>query len=177
MPIGQNTNNAMPMYLKNIIQTVFAELADSITNVRDGDYAAKCERLSGATIGQHVRHVVELFQCLEWGYDTGMVNYEKRKRDIRIETDANFALQLLEEIPGNIFLEDKPMEVEASFGNNDMYVSVKGSYYRELVYNIEHTIHHMALIRVGLQELGGYQLPDTYGVSPATIQYRKTCAQ
>ena len=165
------------MYLKKVIENVFTELADSITNLKDGDYTVKCERLSGATIGQHVRHVVELFQCLQWGYDKGVVNYEKRKRDIRIETDANFALQLLEEIPANIFQVDKPLEIEASFGSNDMYVLVKGSYNRELVYNIEHTIHHMALIRVGLQELGGYQLPDTYGVSPATIQYRKTCAQ
>jgi hypothetical protein len=47
----------------------------------------------------------------------------------------------------------------------------------EIAYNLEHTIHHMALIRVGLHELGDITLDDSYGVAPSTLKYRKRCVQ
>ena len=64
-----------------------------------------------ATIGQHVRHIVELFQCLENGYEKGIVNYELRKRDKNIETDKQLAIQLLHEISNRLIREDKPIEL------------------------------------------------------------------
>jgi hypothetical protein len=51
------------------------------------------------------------------------------------------------------------------------------NYYREIVYNLEHTIHHMALIRVGLKELASIELPENYGVASATVKHKKSCAQ
>ena len=51
------------------------------------------------------------------------------------------------------------------------------NYYREIAYNLEHTIHHMALIRVGLRELGDIAVDDSYGVASSTLKYRKQCAQ
>jgi len=55
--------------------------------------------------------------------------------------------------------------------------SIPSNYYRELAYNLEHTIHHMALIRVGVNEVSSIELPVEFGVAYSTVKYRKQCAQ
>ena len=67
-----------------------------LTLLPDDAYKAPCPVLSNATIGQHTRHVIELYLCLIRGYDTEAVSYDKRKRDTRIENEKSFALQQLE---------------------------------------------------------------------------------
>ena len=51
------------------------------------------------------------------------------------------------------------------------------NYDREVMYNLEHTIHHKALIKVGINELTQMILPSSFGVAPSTLQYRKLCVQ
>ncbi|MGZ8558387.1 MAG: hypothetical protein ACXWWC_08650, partial [Chitinophagaceae bacterium] len=86
------------MLLKKPIQNVFVQLTDSLHQLTSDEYTQPSKILISASIGQHVRHILELFLCLEIGYETGVVNYEKRKRDYKIETDKDFAIQLLREI-------------------------------------------------------------------------------
>ena len=69
------------MILKKPIQQVFVQLSQTLSELKDDEYRQPSKVLLNATIGQHVRHIIELFQCLEKGYNDGIVNYEKRKRD------------------------------------------------------------------------------------------------
>ena len=126
-----------------------------------------------ATIGEHVRHVIELFQCLEKGYDTGIVNYEKRKRDHEIENNKELASFLLKEIYQNLDKPNKEILLEAEDYCDPMeIVSISSNYYGELAYNLEHTIHHMALIRVGINEVSSVKLPKEFGVAYSTVGVR-----
>ena len=165
------------MYLKQVINSVFLELEEALLQMQNVEYTMLSKTLFNASIGQHVRHIIELFQCLQNGYDAGTVNYEKRKRDLFIETDIVLAVSLLREIISRLDREDKPIRVKASFGCDSEEISVNSNYIREVVYNLEHTIHHMALIRVGIAELTNIEVPGSFGVAPSTIQYRKACAQ
>ncbi|MGZ8540845.1 MAG: hypothetical protein ACXWV6_09390, partial [Chitinophagaceae bacterium] len=108
----------------------------------------------------------------------GGVNYEKRKRDYKIETDKDFAIQLLREIYHRL---DRPnislvMEAEDYLKTTATVLTISTNYYREIAYNLEHTIHHMALIRVGIYEVSSLVLPDEFGVAYSTIKFRKECA-
>ena len=48
---------------------------------------------------------------------------------------------------------------------------------RELQYNLEHTIHHAALIKIGVLSLvPDAVLPDTFGVAPSTVRYKSQSA-
>ena len=55
-------------------------------------YTAPCAELSNASIGEHTRHVIELYQCLLAGYEKGEVNYDARKRNKLYENDRAEAI-------------------------------------------------------------------------------------
>ena len=166
------------MLLKNPIQNTFVQLTESLNELTDAEYAQPCKALFDASIGQHVRHIIELFLCLEIGYETGVVNYEKRKRDYRIETEKNFAIQLLQEIYNRVERPNIDLVMQAEdYENRTGIIDIPTNYYREIAYNLEHTIHHMALIRVGINEISNVVLSQEFGVAYSTIKYRQQCAQ
>jgi hypothetical protein len=166
------------MLLKHPIQNVFVQLSESLNQLTEAEYSQPSTILFSATIGQHVRHIIELFLCLEIGYETGIVNYEKRKRDYRIETDKNFAASLLKDIYRRLNRPNKEIVLEAEdYSDVAEIVAIPSNYYREIAYNLEHTIHHMALIRVGINEVSSITLPNEFGVAYSTIKFRQQCAQ
>ncbi len=165
------------MNLQKVIAAVFSDLEDALLQIPDASYSKPSSHLFNATIGQHVRHIIELFQCLANGYVTGIVNYDKRKRDLLIETDINTALLCMRDIIHSINQPAKLLTIEASFGMADNVIVIESNFTRELVYNLEHAIHHMALIRVGINELTDVVVPEKFGVAPSTIQHKAACAQ
>ena len=166
------------MQLQKAIGNVFVQLSESIQQLSDEQYKQPSNILFNATIGQHIRHIIELFICLNQGYETGLVNYEKRKRDYRIETERELAIELLHSIYTSINKADRNIMLEVSYDehSNDTIV-IHTNYYREIAYNLEHTVHHMALVRVGINEVATIELPAEFGVASSTIKYRKACAQ
>lgn len=166
------------MILTQPIQQVFVQLQETIRRLSDEEYTSRGRMLMNASIGEHVRHIIELFQCLENGYHSGIVNYEKRNRDHRIETERELAVSLLSQIYGQIDKPNKPISLEAEDYCDDVApISIPSNYYRELAYNLEHAIHHMALIRVGVNEVSNLELPTEFGIAYSTIKYRQQCAQ
>jgi hypothetical protein len=163
------------MQLKQPIQNVFVQLSETLNQLSNDEYIQPSRILFNASIGQHVRHIIELFLCLEKGYESGVVNYEKRKRDYQIETNKDFAIQLLKDIYHRLERPNADLVMEAEDYENTTGVVV--IYYREIAYNLEHTIHHMALIRVGINEVSAIELPQEFGVAYSTIKYRQQCAQ
>ena len=166
------------MQLQLAINNVFIQLTDTLQQLSAEQYKQPSKILFNATIGQHTRHIVELFIELDKGYETGTVNYEKRKRDYLIETDKDFAASLLFEIYNRLNKPDKELILESNYDeHSNEVIAIKSNYYREVIYNLEHTVHHMALIRVGVTEVSGIKLPEGFGVASSTIKYRKVCAQ
>lgn len=166
------------MELQKAVHKVFIQLSDSLNQLDANRYQFACKNLSGNTIGQHVRHIIEMFQCLEAGYEQGEVDYERRRRDHRIETDKMLATDLLKDIVQQIAKGNKTLYLLTYYDDLQMEPEkIATNYFREIAYNLEHTIHHMALIRVGLRELGDIPVEDSYGVASSTLKYRQQCAQ
>lgn len=137
-------------------------------------YTAPCHELSQATIGQHTRHVIELYQCLLAGYEGGVVNYDARERNKLYENSKEEAIAVIKDIQSSLVRPDKTLNVVC--GAEDPVV-IQSNYNREVLYNLEHCIHHQALIRVALIASHAVRVSDEFGVAPSTIQYRKQCAQ
>lgn len=166
------------MELIKAIKDSFVQLAEALDQLTNQQYTTVSSHLSGATVGQHMRHIIELYQCLLKGYDAGVVCYDHRKRDPAIETNKEMAKQLLVELFAGIERTNKEMKLESYYSDTDSSVMIlPTNYYRELMYNLEHSVHHMALIRVGLKEFSADHLAENFGVATSTILYKKQCAQ
>ncbi|MEM1337321.1 MAG: DinB family protein [Bacteroidota bacterium] len=155
--------------------TTIEQFKDILQKLPKEHYIAPCSVLSNATIGQHTRHIIELYLCLINGYECGVVSYDKRHRDQRIENDVTFAVAQLEFIQKHLEKPNKDVQMCYELrGSENQLVS---NYFREVMYNLEHTIHHHALIKIGIEHFTEMIVPESFGVAPSTIEYRNTCAQ
>jgi len=166
------------MKLQEPIQTLLTQLQNVINGLTGGQYQQEIDTLSPSTIGQHTRHILEFYIELNQGYLTGIVNYDKRLRNRDIESDKNYAIQTITSIVATLDKPDRNLILQAAYGDSDVsQVSLATNYYRELAYNLEHTVHHIALIRIGIQAISDLQVPEAFGVSAATLKYRQACAR
>jgi hypothetical protein len=161
------------MLTTSIIKTLndFLSLLSQLSNE---EYSKPCKDLSNSSIGQHVRHSIELLQCLENQYQTGVINYDNRLRDFHLESDIEAAKNAIEIIIGSI---DKPNKFLTLVQKMDTLIEIDSNYSRELLYNLEHCIHHQALIKVAVLQSASVAIDENFGVARSTIEYRNQCAQ
>lgn len=155
----------------------FQAIAELLQKIDKPVYTFPIQEMGNATIGQHVRHTIEIAQSLVNGYNSSEINYSNRKRDLEIETSTSYADQICQELILLIPRTNKNLSlIESSEANELRYIP--SNYDRELHFVLDHTIHHMALIKTGLQILKKDLTDEYFGLAYSTIQYRsKSCAQ
>lgn len=161
---------------KHIIKNL-DEIKELLKGLTAEQYSRKIEILSEASIGQHVRHILEFFQCLFNASVTGEVDYDSRKRDLNLESDPHFAGKVIDEIIDKL-LElpgDQKLILTANYSvNDDVKEKINTTLFRELAYNLEHSIHHQALIKVAVFEMKlSDKIKDNFGYAPSTIRFNK----
>jgi len=167
--------------MKTYCQENLNEIKKVLFQLTNEQYDHKAILLSQASIGQHVRHILEFYQSILNSLETKTVNYDNRKRNLLIETDCQYAIQIIDEINTSLALDilDENYVLQGIFcAEEGKQTQIQTSLFRELAYCLEHSIHHQALIKVGLLELDRLNFIDeTFGLAPATIRHRKVCAQ
>ena len=167
----------MNRQLTKSIEILLTQISMMLDALTDAQYRRSLPVLSGASLGGHVRHVIEFFIELDSGYQTGIVNYDARRREKAIEEQREIALAKLRAIAGKLVKENKVLVLTAAAEASDTGLVVATNYERELVYNLEHAVHHMALMKIGIGALTVLQLPENFGVASSTIRYRQAeCA-
>ncbi len=139
-----------------------------------------CENIyADSGIGRHVRHVVDHFLALKNGLGKFYIDYDKRHRDSLIETDIEIATNCLVELQGWLL----------SLNNDNIHFVIKSEIHcekqqvvkifsnleRELLYLINHTIHHAAFIKLMAQQFE-IMMPDEIGIAPGTASYFRQLA-
>ena len=164
------------MTLTQACANILTQLRDLVLQIEEQDFGKPTDTLSGSTIGQHLRHTLEFFGCLQSGYSQGVVNYDKRAHDQLIEGDKFLALAAIDEVTR--FIEgmvDRRLTLQVGYDlQGEDFHTLNTTALRELVYNIEHAVHHMAIIKIGVNEVAPYiQLPPEFGIAASTIRYRE----
>lgn len=169
------------MNLTQACLNILHQLSDLIKQIDEGDFVKPSPSLSNSTVGQHLRHTLEFFLCFEKGYGEGLINYDKRAHDKLIESDKFIALSTISRIAD--FIEhlnnNRTLKLEVGYDlAADDFVTVETNAVRELVYNIEHAVHHMAIMKIGVREIASYiSLPADFGIAASTIRYQQEAAK
>ena len=135
--------------------------------------------LSGNTLGKHVRHIIEFYDCLVHRSENNIINYENRKHDLLLESNPSIAVErinlLLKQLQS---LNDEQLTLAVNYSGFAKDIHISTSFSRELVYNIEHATHHLAIIKIAvITVFKKVHLPADFGIAYSTIKYQNQCAQ
>jgi hypothetical protein len=145
--------------------------------LRDEGYAQMAREPFNASIGGHYRHVLEHFHCLIEGLPSGVVNYDARRRDARIENEVSFAsIATCDVLRAIKKWSSETLELPCGSMSTVAYHSgaatlLTSNAGRELAYCVAHAIHHFAIIRMLCNELG-VEVPKEFGYAPTTLEHQ-----
>jgi hypothetical protein len=177
--IENNSSTPIPlsaqMQVNNAILAVVQQINHVLEQLEPHEYRCQLPEFEGSTLGQHFRHILEFFQCLQQGLRSGVVDYAARERNLLYEDNPRLTATAFE-----LFAEMLPVpdvfdhvEVRVEFGGQERpsYSSTVG---RELMFVYDHAIHHLAIIKIGLLcHFPHVQADKDLGVSPSTIKARE----
>ena len=127
-------------------------------------------------VGAQVRHLTDFFGAFLDGLAAGRVDYDRRPRDPRIESDPARAGEALAEIQSRIETQDWPAGPLQVCMDDERARWTTSSVERELRFLHTHTIHHFAIIRL-LLETSGYRVAPGFGLAPSTMLHRSRLAE
>ena len=160
------------MNIKIQTEEILRQVSALINGLSDEQYSALLPVLINNSVGKHVRHIVEFYQCFLNGLQIGCVDYDKRERSLLLETNREFTQNSIENIIDLLkIINDSSIQLTVSHGDSSLIVNT--SVFRELAYNIEHTVHHLAIIKIGVMNcFAEIVLPDNMGIASSTIKYQ-----
>ena len=162
------------MHLKDFSVQILSQLMEVTRQLTNEQFARPIALLSGNSFSKHLRHVLEFYDIMIRGYALGVINYDSRNHDKILENDRKATIDKMQELirlMGKIE-QDKTLRMEGSYG--DEKYKIQTNIEREMAYNIEHAVHHMAIMRIVLNtEFPEISIDKNFGVAYSTIKYRE----
>ncbi len=154
------------------------ELLDRID---DRTYADEAPGVAPHRAGGHFRHILEFYECFLDGLSSGLVDYDARKRDLRLETSRRAAIDTIGWIiraleTSALVHRDGSVLVHMEDSRDVADALLESSVGRELQVLSSHTIHHFALIALTLRAWG-IDVDERFGVAPSTLRNRESAAR
>ncbi|MFZ4574160.1 MAG: DinB family protein, partial [Phycisphaerales bacterium] len=139
-----------------------------------GIYSAPSRILPGGTIGKHLRHVLDHYTAALAGLATdSIVDYDRRERNVPMETDPGAGLASIAELLGELRRVGRQSSATAltirvmisAGGETEDLVTTLG---RELAFATHHGVHHVAMMR-GIASEHGVEIAPEIGKAPSTL--------
>ncbi|MEM1261902.1 MAG: DinB family protein [Pseudomonadota bacterium] len=150
------------------------QIAELLDQLPGGRFAHCDDTVLGSSIGAHVRHILDHYDCLLDGVVSGSIDYACRSRDNRAETDVRYTRRriaaLIERLRTLSFEATTVLDVQHEPGSVGAPAN-RSSLGRELEFLMSHTAHHYALIAVLLNRFE-LPVPQDFGLAPSTVRHR-----
>ncbi|NIJ52937.1 hypothetical protein [Dyadobacter arcticus] len=166
------------MKLQDVSVEILSQLIEMTEQFSRDEYTRNLDLLSTNSVGRHLRHILEFYDLAVRAGNTGKLNYDKRERNLLLENDPREAILKMKELIVFIRMmkDDMVLKLEASYSadvRND--VKITTTFYRELLYNVEHAVHHMAIMAIAVKvEFRHIRLSENFGIAYSTIQHKQT---
>jgi len=144
--------------------------AQLLARLDDAAYTRVVARLFDYSVASHLRHCLDSYTSFLQGVESGMIDYDRRARDARIERDRHHAQS---RIAATITaLEELNHDLSATTfqARQDSPHWAVTSLERELQFLLSHTVHHYALAALILRTQG-IEPGREFGVAPSTLAY------
>ena len=170
------------MKIINQTSEILNQTINLIDSLSQSEYTTPLSVLNDTSVGQHFRHIIEFYVELINGYEKNLICYDNRKRNTDFETNQDLIISKFRAINDEIksFDLNKNISIKSNHGTDDEGDSLsQSSILRELIYALDHTVHHLAIIKIAIQsEYKHLELDPNLGVAPSTIRNNmKLCAQ
>ena len=147
-----------------------------LNSISDMQYSDESVKPYYSSIGRHMRHILDVFDCIFCGLETGQIDLTARKRNELAEQKTAFGLSYFEEVKGKIDqLATRDLNQIVSVTDDLGLGKVTANYTLNsiLIQAHSHAIHHFASIGYIIAELG-IELPDAdFGYNPTTPQFER----
>lgn len=173
-----NTVDQPPPAIVSALCASLQQGIDAAEAVTAAQYGQRHPEVDADSIGAHLRHHIEHMQLLLAGRKTGIVDYDARERDGRIETDPEFAIGRSRALMARIAQLDADdlkatlritQQVDLTSSEKVQLPTTLG---RELLFMHSHAVHHYAIIAMLLRAFG-QRMGDEFGVMPSTTVWRQ----
>ena len=152
------------------------EIINTLTIIPEESYSSSLEVFDGGTLGKHFRHIHDFFSCLITQCEHNHVDYAKRKRDVTIENQKDSAIKHFDLLKSELseLDESKVLKVYADFMLQDgSRPEVQTTIGRELMYAYDHAVHHLAIVKIGLQSIDpSLPIKKDLGVAASTTSHQ-----
>lgn len=124
-----------------------------------------------SSIGGHMRHILDMFNCIFTGYHLGTVDLTKRDRNINVETFPSYGIEYLDAMIQHLSSINesdlnKPIQIIDDLGGG--CCTVQSTLGAALAQAQSHAIHHYATIGYMMHHLGVILNDDSFGLNPTT---------
>lgn len=133
-------------------------------------YTASPQGFAPHRVGSHLRHILEFYECLLDGIESGQVDYDARKRDASVEASRSAAMARIQHIVHRLRRMSTPLHTVIRVCAEEAPETVVTSLGRELQVLSSHTVHHFALIAMTLLA-HGFAIDPDFGMAPSTLRY------
>ena len=142
--------------------------------VNDDLYNKKSNFLIKHSIGQHFRHIYAFYYQFINGIVSGVIDYDSRIRDSRMESDCKYMLKSFSEISSKLNINKNSKIILSYQLDNSDKQEVDSSIERELVFLYSHSLHHIAMIRGVLESEYGFTFKENLGFTVSTINHKSS---
>ncbi len=142
-----------------------------LNSINDKQYNDSSVAPYYSSIGIHMRHILDVFDCIFEGLETKKVDLTARKRNELVEIKVKFGLSYFDEIIKKLKkLESENLDIVVQV-QDDLGLGLVTANYTlasALIQAHSHAIHHFASIGYVISQLG-IELPDAdFGYNPTT---------
>ena len=159
------------------VRLINDQIQGILNQLNDTQYALALDIFNGSSVGMHIRHIFDFYDCVVHGCDCDTIDYNKRDRNPSIEQNRSAAISAFDQMTNlaGQLNDHTQLQVITDFSINekDERPSVLSSIGRELMYAYDHAVHHLAIIKMGIRaSFPEVVLEKHLGVAPSTIKYQ-----
>ena len=142
-----------------------------LNNLSDDEYADCSVAPYYSSIGNHIRHVLDVFACIFDGLEKGEIDFSKREKDVLAETNRNVGLRYFETIINRLNnLKENSFHKKITICDDLGCGKIAAEYTlgSALMQAQSHAIHHFATIGYIINQLNISLPVKDFGYNPTS---------